>query len=184
MAVKVDNGRRFLTPLVCAGCLLTGWMAAFTRAERSRTPPDLPEQTAFHSVSRRPAQTSGVRALLRYLVYNNNVYMIIVGDILRVRRIAGLVILYCTNLRSRILIICRNRWLEDILWSRRNLGFMSVLRLRFFMRIFVQILTAKWVWYSNPTFITSKYFFALCSFLCGIFLATHLSDHSTWLPMT
>jgi len=43
----VENGRRFLTLLVCAGCLLTGRKVAFARAERSRTPPDLPEQAAF-----------------------------------------------------------------------------------------------------------------------------------------
>ena len=51
----VENGRRFLTPLVCAGCLLKGWQAAFARAERSRTPLDLPEQAAFHPVSRQSA---------------------------------------------------------------------------------------------------------------------------------
>jgi len=33
---------------------------------RSRTPLDLPEQTAFHPVSRRPAQTSGVRKRLPF----------------------------------------------------------------------------------------------------------------------
>ena len=49
------------TPLVCAGCLLTGGEVAFVKAERSRTLPDLPEQAAFHPVSRRPAQTSVVR---------------------------------------------------------------------------------------------------------------------------
>jgi len=58
----VENGRRFLTPLVCAGCLLTGWEAAFAWAERCRTPPDLPEQ----AVSTQPAQTSGVRKGLTF----------------------------------------------------------------------------------------------------------------------
>jgi len=42
----IKNGRRFLTPLVYAGCLLTGLEAAFAKAERSRTPSDLPEQAA------------------------------------------------------------------------------------------------------------------------------------------
>jgi len=32
----VENGRRFLPPLFCADCLLTGWEAAFARAERCR----------------------------------------------------------------------------------------------------------------------------------------------------
>ena len=58
----VENGGRFLTPLVCAGCLLTGW----TAAERRRTPPDLPERAVFHPVSRRPAQTSSVRKRLPF----------------------------------------------------------------------------------------------------------------------
>ena len=59
--------KRFLTPLACStGCRLTGWKAAFSRAERSRTPPDLPEQAAFHPVSRQLAQTSGVRKRLPF----------------------------------------------------------------------------------------------------------------------
>ena len=66
VTTPIKNGRRFLTPLVCAGCLHTGWEAAFSRAERSRTPPDLglPVQAASNPVSRRPAQTSGVRKRL------------------------------------------------------------------------------------------------------------------------
>ena len=56
-------------PLVCAGFLLTGWKAAFARAERSRTPPDLPEEAAFHPVSGRPAQTSGVRKRLPFSLW-------------------------------------------------------------------------------------------------------------------
>jgi len=50
--ILIENGRRFLTPFVCAGCLLTGWKAALLG-------PDLPEQAAFHPVSRQLAQTSG-----------------------------------------------------------------------------------------------------------------------------
>jgi len=61
----VENGRRFLTPLVCEGCLLTAWKAAFARTERSRAPPDL-LPVAFYPVSRRPAQTSGVRKRLPF----------------------------------------------------------------------------------------------------------------------
>ena len=33
----IENRRRFLTPLVCAGCLLTGWETTFARAELFRT---------------------------------------------------------------------------------------------------------------------------------------------------
>jgi len=64
--IPVENGKRFLTLLVCACCLLTGWTAAFARAERIRTHPDLPEQAAFHPVRRRPAQISGVRKRLSF----------------------------------------------------------------------------------------------------------------------
>jgi len=39
---------------------------AFAPAERSRTPPDLPEQTAPNPVSRQHAHTSGVRKRLRF----------------------------------------------------------------------------------------------------------------------
>jgi len=66
VTTPVENGRRFLTPLACAGCLLTGWEAAFTWAERCRTPPDLPEQAASNPVSRQPAKTSSVRKRLTF----------------------------------------------------------------------------------------------------------------------
>jgi len=62
----VENEGRFLKPLVGAGCLLTRWKAAFSRVERSRTPPDLPEQATFHPVSRLPAKASGVRKRLPF----------------------------------------------------------------------------------------------------------------------
>jgi len=65
VTTPVENGRRFLTPL-WAGCLLTGWEAAFSRAERCRTPLDLLELSASHPVSRQSAQTSGVRKRLPF----------------------------------------------------------------------------------------------------------------------
>jgi len=66
VTTPLENGRRFLTPLFYAGCLLTGWEAAFARVERCRTPPDLPEQAASHPVSRQSAQTIGVRKRLPF----------------------------------------------------------------------------------------------------------------------
>jgi len=66
VTTPIKNVRRFLTPLVCAGCLLTGWEAAFSRAERGRTPPDLHEQAASNPASRQSAQTSGVRKRLPF----------------------------------------------------------------------------------------------------------------------
>jgi len=61
-----ENGRRFLTLLVCAGCLRIARKAAFALARRKRTLPDLPEQAAFHPVRRQSAQTSGVRKCLPF----------------------------------------------------------------------------------------------------------------------
>ena len=65
----IENGGRFRALLVCAGSLLTGWEAAFDRAEHSRTLPDLPEQTAFHPVSRQPAQTTCVGKRLPFSLW-------------------------------------------------------------------------------------------------------------------
>jgi len=56
----------FWRPFFCAGCLFTGCEAAFARAERSRTPPDLPEKAASHPVTRQSAQTIGVRKRLPF----------------------------------------------------------------------------------------------------------------------
>jgi len=66
VTTPIKNGRRFLTPLICVDCLLTGWEAVFSRAERSRNPPDLPEQAVSNLVSRQPAKTSGVRKRLPF----------------------------------------------------------------------------------------------------------------------
>jgi len=70
VTTPVENGRLFLAPLVCAGCLFTGCEAPFARAERCRTPPDLPEQTASHPISRQSAQRSGVRKRLQRLPFS------------------------------------------------------------------------------------------------------------------
>ena len=83
VTTPIKNRKRFLTPLVSAGCLLIGLEAAcsgssgevrlrsarakaFARAERSRTPPDPPEQAASNPVIRQPALTSGVRKRLPF----------------------------------------------------------------------------------------------------------------------
>ena len=66
----VENGRRSLTTLVWAGCLLKGWKAAFAQAERCRIHPGLPEHAAFHPASGQPAQTSGVRKRLPFSLCN------------------------------------------------------------------------------------------------------------------
>jgi len=55
-----ENGRRFLTPINCASCLLTGWKAACSgKSGRVRLRPAR-AKAAFHPLSRQPAQTSGV----------------------------------------------------------------------------------------------------------------------------
>jgi len=43
----IEIGRRFLTPLVCAGCLLTGWEAAFARVKRSELFRTYPSKLPF-----------------------------------------------------------------------------------------------------------------------------------------
>jgi len=47
-----ENGRRFLTPFVCAGCLLTGWKAACSRKSRGVRLHSARAKAAFHPVSR------------------------------------------------------------------------------------------------------------------------------------
>jgi len=61
-----ENGRRFLTPLLCAGCLFTGWKAACSGKSGGVRPRSARAKAAFHPVSRHPAQTSGVRKRLPF----------------------------------------------------------------------------------------------------------------------
>jgi len=56
-----ENGKRFLTPLVCAGCLLIGLEAAYSGKSGGVR---LRSARAKAFVSRQPSQTSGVRKRL------------------------------------------------------------------------------------------------------------------------
>jgi len=64
--IRIENGRRFLTPLVCAGRLLTGWKAACSGKSAGVRLRSAQARAAFHPVSRQPAQTSGVRKRLPF----------------------------------------------------------------------------------------------------------------------
>jgi len=61
-----ENGRRFLTPLVCADRLLTGWKAACSGKSGVVRHRPARAKAAFHPVSRQLAQTSGVRKRLPF----------------------------------------------------------------------------------------------------------------------
>ena len=63
-----ENGRRFLTPLICAGCLLTGLEAASSGKSEGVRLRSARERAASHPVSRQPAQTSGVKKRLPFLI--------------------------------------------------------------------------------------------------------------------
>jgi len=63
-----ENGRRFLTPLVCAGCLRTGLEAACSGKSGGVRLRSAREKAASHPVSRQPAQTSCVKIRLPFLM--------------------------------------------------------------------------------------------------------------------
>jgi len=61
-----ENGRRFMTPLVCAGSLLTGWKAACSGKSGEVRLRSALAKAASHPVSEQPAQISGVRKRLPF----------------------------------------------------------------------------------------------------------------------
>jgi len=61
-----ENGRRFLTPLVRAGCLLTGLEAACSGKSGGVRHRSALAKASSYPVSRQPAQTSGVRKRLPF----------------------------------------------------------------------------------------------------------------------
>jgi len=63
-----ENGRRFLTPLVFAGCLLTGLETACSGKSGGFQLRSAREKAASHPVSRQSTQTSGVKKRLPFLM--------------------------------------------------------------------------------------------------------------------
>jgi len=63
-----QNGRRFLTPLVCAGCLLTGSEAASLGKSGGVRLRSARVKAASNPVSRQPALTSGVKKCLPFFM--------------------------------------------------------------------------------------------------------------------
>jgi len=63
-----ENGRRFLTPLVFAGCLLTGLETACSGKSGGFRLRSAREKAASHPVSRQSTQTSGVKKRLPFLM--------------------------------------------------------------------------------------------------------------------
>ena len=61
-----ENGGRFLTPLVCVGCLLAGLKSACSGESGGLGLRSARAKATFHPVRRQPAQTSGVRKHLPF----------------------------------------------------------------------------------------------------------------------
>jgi len=66
LTLYTENGRRFLTPLVYAGCLLTGLEAACSGKSGGVRPRSARAKAASNPVSMKPAQTSGVKKRLPF----------------------------------------------------------------------------------------------------------------------
>ena len=60
------NGRRFLSSLVCASHLFTGWKAVCSGKSGGGRIRSARAKAAFYPVSRQPGQTSGVRKRLPF----------------------------------------------------------------------------------------------------------------------
>ena len=63
-----ENGRRFLTPLVFADCLLSGLEAACSGKSGGVRLRSARAKAASNPVSRQPAQTSGVKKRLSFMM--------------------------------------------------------------------------------------------------------------------